>query len=594
MKSFTNNENEISDKNYNTCLILRLNYFMNISIKLHNALNNDLNNKKSEYKIEKNADGFIIAYKNNRAVHSKYNIENECRRALEKINKNKNLLIIYGYGLGYIIKYLIENIENYFDKKILESLKIIVVVEDDYLFKYSYYNIFNTNKKNIFFIHTEDNIDYINKIVDYKNINGVSLVLLPSLTKEEKDKANKFYEEILNNIEKEFSNIWTNLYFENIWTKNIILNSEYINKSSDISVFKNAFNGFNALLICPGPTLINYIEKIKTHRKNLIIICVDTSYSVLCKNGIIPDFIITVDGGFFNSLDFVCENKKFPYLVMDIACHKIIPKIIYDRTKIIRFTSTDNLGIVEYLKKFTDLSSLTTSSTVATTMIDFAYYTNFDKVLLIGFDNSYPYYQRHIKHALSYEYMINKTSKLKTMESYYFDAIKNNSNVNVYPPTEFIFENQIEYFKELKNKYSKMCIGRIKSDAIDINSFKEDIIENFLEDKAREKVLNIAEKLYKIDKKGYIKKAYIELKNILEEFRNILINYKKNNYNEIINIIEKYKEKAPILKNILSAVIIMSEKVEADIKKRLDFLISESLKNVNYFLTRINIIIDRL
>ena len=389
---------------------------MNISVKLHNALNNDLNNKKSEYKIEKNADGFIIAYKNNRAVHSKYNIENECKRALEKINKNKNLLIIYGYGLGYIIKYLIENIENYFDKKILESLKIIVVVEDDYLFKYSYYNIFNTDKKNIFFIHTEDNVDYINKIVDYKNINGVSLVLLPSLTKEEKDKANKFYEEILNNIEKEFSNIWTNLYFENIWMKNIILNSEYINKSSDISVFKNAFNGFNALLICPGPTLINYIEKIKTHRKNLIIICVDTSYSVLCKNGIIPDFIITVDGGFFNSLDFVCENKKFPYLVMDIACNKIIPKIIYDRTKIIRFTSTDNLGIIEYLKKFTDLSSLTTSSTVATTMIDFAYYTNFDKVLLIGFDNSYPYYQRHIKHALSYEYMINKTSKLKTME----------------------------------------------------------------------------------------------------------------------------------------------------------------------------------
>lgn len=567
---------------------------MNISVKLYNALNNDLNNKKSEYKIEKNADGFIIAYKNNRAVHSKYNIENECKRALERINKNKNLLIIYGYGLGYIIKYLIENIENYFDKKILESLKIIVVVEDDYLFKYSYYNIFNTNKKNIFFIHAEDNIDYINKIVDYKNINGVSLVLLPSLTKEEKDKANKFYEEILNNIEKEFSNIWTNLYFENIWIKNIILNSEYINKSSDISVFKNAFNGFNALLICPGPTLINYIEKIKTHRKNLIIICVDTSYSVLCKNGIIPDFIITVDGGFFNSLDFVCENKKFPYLVMDIACNKIIPKIIYDRTKIIRFTSTENLGIIEYLKKFTYLSSLTTSSTVATTMIDFAYYTNFDKVLLIGFDNSYPYYQRHIKHALSYEYMINKTSKLKTMESYYFDSIKNNSNINVYPPTEFIFENQIEYFKELKNKYLKMFIGRIKSDAIDINSFKEDIIENFLEDKAREKVLNIAEKLYKMDKKCDIKKAYIELKNILEEFRNILINYKKNDYNEIINIIEKYKEKAPILKNILSAVIIMSERVEADIKKRLDFLISESLKNINYFLTRISIIIDRL
>ena len=575
---------------------------MNISVKLHNAINKDLNsldlNKENgEYKIEKNAYGLTIAYKNNRAVHSKYNIENECKMALGKINKNKNLLIIYGYGLGYIVKYLIENINEYFNEKTLESLKIIVIVEDTALFKYSYYNIFNTEKENIFFIHKEDNIDYINKIIDYKKVNGVSLVSLPSLTKEEKDKANKIYGEILNNIEREFSNIWTNLYFENIWTKNIIFNSEYINKSPDISVFKNAFKSFKALLICPGPTLINYIEKIKNNRENLIIICVDTSYSVLCKHGIIPDFVITVDGGFFNSLDFVYEEKNFPYLIMDIACNKIIPKIILGKTNIIRFSSTSDLGIVEYLKRQINISSLTTSNTVATTMIDFAYYTSFDKVLLIGFDNSYPYYQRHIKHALSYEYMINKTNKLKTMESHYFEAIKNNSNINVYPPTEFIFENQIKYFKELKNKYSKMFIGRIKSDAIDINSFKEDIIENFLEDNAREKVLNIAEKLYKKENSNNIKEAYIELKNILEEFRNIILSYDKSNeknYNEIKNKIKEYQKKAPILKNILSAAIVMSERGDNDIKERVNFLLSESLKNVNYFLTRIDIVIKKL
>ena len=575
---------------------------MNISVKLHNAINKDLNsldlNKENgEYKIEKNAYGLTIVYKNNRAVHSKYNIENECKMALGKINKNKNLLIIYGYGLGYIVKYLVENINEYFNEKTLESLKIIVIVEDTALFKYSYYNIFNTEKENIFFIHGEDNIDYINKIIDYKKVNGVSLVSLPSLTKEEKDKANKLYGEILNNIEREFSNIWTNLYFENIWTKNIIFNSEYINKSPDISVFKNAFKSFKALLICPGPTLINYIEKIKNNRENLIIICVDTSYSVLCKHGIIPDFVITVDGGFFNSLDFVYEEKNFPYLIMDIACNKIIPKIICDKTNIIRFSSTSDLGIVEYLKKQINISSLTTSNTVATTMIDFAYYTSFDKVLLIGFDNSYPYYQRHIKHALSYEYMINKTNKLKTMESYYFEAIKNNSNINVYPPTEFIFENQIKYFKELKNKYSKMFIGRIKSDAIDINSFEEDIIENFTQDNAREKVLNIAEKLYKKENSNNIKEAYIELKNILEEFRNIILSYNKSNeknYNEITNKIKEYQKKAPILKNILSAAIVMSERGDNDIKERVNFLLSESLKNVNYFLTRIDIVIKKL
>ena len=574
---------------------------MNISVKLHNELK-DKNvelDYKLNYKIEKNANGLTTAYKNNRAVHSKYNIENECKRALEKINKNKNLLIIYGYGLGYIVKYLMENINDYFDEKTLENLKIIVIVEDTYLFKYSYYNIFNTENENIFFIHNEENIDYINKIIDYKIVNGINLVLLPSLSKEEKDKANKLYSEILNNIEKEFSNIFTNMYFENIWTKNIIFASEYINKSQDIAIFKNAFKGLRALLICPGPTLINYVEELKTYRENIIIICVDTSYSVLCKHGIIPDFVITVDGGFFNSLDFVYENHEFPYLIMDIACNKIIPKIIESKANIVRFSSTADLGIVEYLKKFADFSSLTTYNTVATTMIDFADYTGLDEVLLIGFDNSYPYYQRHIRHALSYEYMINKTNKLKTMESYYFNAIKNNSNINVYPPREFIFESQMEYFNELKNRYPKMLIKRIKSDAVNISSLEEGIIENFFVYNIRKKVLNMANKLYKKNNSDNIniKEIYRELKNILEEFRNILINYNEyneyneNDYDKIINIIKEYQKKAPILKNILSAAFMISERGKSDIKDKLNFLISESLKNVNYFLTRIDIAI---
>lgn len=70
---------------------------MNISVKLHNAINKDfdlldLNNKensKLNYKIEKNKNGLTIAYKNNRAVHSKYNIENECKWRSIKLIKIK-------------------------------------------------------------------------------------------------------------------------------------------------------------------------------------------------------------------------------------------------------------------------------------------------------------------------------------------------------------------------------------------------------------------------------------------------------------------------------------------------------------------------
>ena len=572
---------------------------MNISAKLYNKLQKE--KLSNIYKIDVNKDGLKIIYKNNRAIHSKYNIENECKRALENINKNKNLIIIYGYGLGYILKYLLENINNYFNDEIIKDLKIVIVVEDAAIFKYSYYNIYSTNKENIFFIDSEDDIEYINKIIDYKNINGINLVMLPSLTKEEKDNANIFYTNILNNMEKELSNILTNMYFENIWTKNIIFNSEYISKSSDVSILKDAFKDFKALLICPGPTLEYSIKKIKNNRESFIVICVDTAYSVLCKNNIIPDFVVTVDGGFFNSLDFIYESTDFPYLIMDIACNKIIPKRLENKTNIIRFSSNENLELIKYINDYTAISALNTSSTVASTMIDFAYYTGFKDVLLIGFDNSYPFYQRHIKHTLSYEYMINKTNKIKTFESYYFNTIKNNTNIDVYPPTEFVFENQIEYFKSFKDKYKNMNIKRLTYDAVKIEYIEEGNIDDFVFD--RNMALNIADKKYKENDKTNIKEAFNKLKTILEEFKieilNIYNEAKNNNDEEKINniydtsikTIKTYQEKANILKTILSSTMMMSNRANSTKRNKLIFLLTETLSNVTYFLSRINIAI---
>ncbi|WP_157148202.1 motility associated factor glycosyltransferase family protein [Brachyspira pilosicoli] len=577
---------------------------MNISIKLHNKLQQQKEELSDIYKIDVNKDGLKIIYKNNRAIHSKYNIENECKRALENINKNKNLIIIYGYGLGYILKYLLENINNYFNDEIIKDLKIVIVVEDAAIFKYSYYNIYSTNKENIFFIDSEDDIEYINKIIDYKNINGINLVMLPSLTKEEKDNANIFYTNILNNMEKELSNILTNMYFENIWTKNIIFNSEYISKSSDVSILKDAFKDFKALLICPGPTLEYSIKKIKNNRESFIVICVDTAYSVLCKNNIIPDFVVTVDGGFFNSLDFIYESTDFPYLIMDIACNKIIPKRLENKTNIIRFSSNENLELIKYINDYTAISALNTSSTVASTMIDFAYYTGFKDVLLIGFDNSYPFYQRHIKHTLSYEYMINKTNKIKTFESYYFNTIKNNTNIDVYPPTEFVFENQIEYFKSFKDKYKNMNIKRLTYDAVKIEYIEEGNIDDFVFD--RNMALNIADKKYKENDKTNIKEAFNKLKTILEEFKieilNIYNEAKNNNDEEKINniydtsikTIKTYQEKANILKTILSSTMMMSNRANSTKRNKLIFLLTETLSNVTYFLSRINIAIKKL
>ncbi len=67
-----------------------------------------------------------------------------------------------------------------------------------------------------------------------------------------------------------------------------------------------------------------------------------------------------------------------------------------------------------------------------------------------------------------------------------------------------------------------------------------------------------------------------------------------NIYNNTINLIKEYQEKAGILKTILSATIIMCERGERNKKEKLIFLLLESLRNVNYFFTRVSLIINKL
>ena len=215
----------------------------------------------------------------------------------------------------------------------------------------------------------------------------------------------------------------------------------------------------------------------------------------------------------------------------------------------------------------------------------------------------YPY-QRHIKHALSYEYIINKIKKKKTYESYYFNTIRNNTNIDNYPPTEFIFESQIEYFNDFKNKYSNMKIKRLTYEAVKIDSIDEGNINDFQQNNAKEKALNIANNLFKENGSQNIKEAYINLISTLEEFRNIILNIYNNLnnnpdnidniYTDTINIIKEYQNKVSILKTILSASIMMCERGERDNKEKLIFLLMESLRNINYFITRISIIIKKL
>ena len=92
------------------------------------------------------------------------------------------------------------------------------------------------------------------------------------------------------------------LFFMNYYTTQLEENTadnfgRYL-KAPGVSALKGAFKNQPALLVAGGPSLNSEaIEKIRKFCDSFLVICVDTSYKLLLKNGIVPHLVVTNDPG---------------------------------------------------------------------------------------------------------------------------------------------------------------------------------------------------------------------------------------------------------------------------------------------------------
>ena len=85
--------------------------------------------------------------------------------------------------------------------------------------------------------------------------------------------------------------------FSKKWLFNSIDNIAYANLNDIylLSDLENKFYGKTALIAGAGPSLADNIEKIKTNRDKLVIFALNKNSEYLQKEGIIPDFIVSLD-----------------------------------------------------------------------------------------------------------------------------------------------------------------------------------------------------------------------------------------------------------------------------------------------------------
>lgn len=124
-----------------------------------------------------------------------------------------------------------------------------------------------------------------------------------------------------NPFQDEYSIAWEGIKLALDKSKSIIGTISFFNKTwlfNSLRFFKYSKNIFSLkkinhdiIITASGPSLLNQIEFIKTHKNNFFVMALSSSVCVLLKNEIIPDAILSTDGGYYAKRHLkILETKK--------------------------------------------------------------------------------------------------------------------------------------------------------------------------------------------------------------------------------------------------------------------------------------------
>lgn len=128
-------------------------------------------------------------------------------------------------------------------------------------------------------------------------------------------------------IKNKYFTIGNSIHDSLIGLVNNLNNISSLSENVDIASLKNSFTNIPAFVVAAGPSLDKNIHHLKKAQGKGLIIAVDTIAQKLLDNGIIPDFICTVERGAI-VWEYFYENKNYPdntYLVSSLVAD---PRII--------------------------------------------------------------------------------------------------------------------------------------------------------------------------------------------------------------------------------------------------------------------------
>lgn len=134
-----------------------------------------------------------------------------------------------------------------------------------------------------------------------------------------------------------------------------MLNIKKLARSKDVSQLRDLFKDMPAIVVAAGPSLNKNIKELKKFIGKAVIVAVDTIAERLCQEGIVPDFICSIERGEL-TYSYFYKDKSYPSEVTLVAPLLVYPKIFEEFQGEVIIPIRDNVGEYNWLKQILNLT----------------------------------------------------------------------------------------------------------------------------------------------------------------------------------------------------------------------------------------------
>lgn len=499
------------------------------------------------------------------ALNSGYSPEKEITFFLKELeNKNKQFIVVIGIGNGILIDKLVRT--DFFDRNVhylfIEPFSEIKLSKEtkDLIF-------LNQQKLSFFYLGDFSSLLFSKYLTKFVTI-PVSIHLHPNYLKANKKKIEEVISVLKEGIEmqKLFNNTETRFAVD--WIVEPILNLVMVEESINLRHYKDRFEGETAILISAGPSLHQNMSFVKRMQKSCHFFAVGPALRPLLKNGIKPDYVLSLDSSETNyETHFKDINYDGVLIYETMSNHKIQKE--HKGKKVVSKAFTEQVTPLVFKDIFGFPNSVPSVAIFALQVIKFL---GFSEVIFVGQDLALvggKYYAEGIKNHTG---MINSEEELSVINNrgekvgttkalkLFLDVFE--TIIKEFPKKHLRILNISEFGariegteflspdKIVKNKVKKeIIIPELPNESLQsVNQFLHEMVENLIQLK---ETINNADKIIEnhLEKQIFSREDQLEMLNTFKEIaenkivEQIILSNLTYMFDNIINKVVYYDQK---------------------------------------------------